>query len=155
MKWILALSAAVLLLASTAHAGDAGVEATIRKFDVAFNKGDVNAAKALHIAAPTIIDEVGPHFWSGPGAFDNWIADLGKSEAAEGKTDAQVAVGQPSREVISGDRAYVIVPSTYTFRQHGTTSREIAQMTFVLAKAPSGWKIAAWTWTGREGVPVR
>ena len=57
------------LSASAATANDAGVDATIKAFAAAFNKGDMKAAKALHVAAPTIIDEVAPHYWSGPAAF--------------------------------------------------------------------------------------
>lgn len=155
MKSTIALSAFALLFASAAQAGDAGVEATIRQFGDAFGKGDVAAAKALHIAAPSITDEVAPHHWSGAGAFDRWLADLGKSEAAAGQTDTTLVVGAPTREVVSGDRAYVIAPSTYTFKQKGLVLRETAQMTFVLGKGSSGWKIVAWTWTGPEGVPVR
>jgi hypothetical protein len=138
-----------------AQAGDAAVDSTIKKFGDAFNKGDVKTAKALHIAAPAIVDEVAPHYWSGPKAFDGWLADLAKSEAAEGKTDAVVALSAPTREVVSGAHAYVVVPSTYTFKQKGQTLREVAQMTFVLNKSKSGWKIASWTWTGAEGVPIR
>ena len=156
MKTVIALAAACgLLLASNAHAGDAAVEATIRKFGEAFNKGDTAAAKALHIAAPTIVDEVSPYFWSGPKAFDGWLADLAKAEAAAGKTGGQVTVGTPTREVVSAHSAYVVVPSTYSVKQKGVTLRETAQMTFVLTKQPSGWKIASWTWTGPEPVPVK
>ena len=156
MKSITVLTVvSLLLIGSAAHAGDAAVESTLRQFGQAFNKGDVKAAKALHVAAPTIVDEIGPHYWSGPKAFDSWLADLGKSEAAEGKTGGQVAINPPTREVVSGDSAYVIVPSTYTFKLKGVTLREVAQMTFVLTKGTSGWKILSWTWTGREGVPVK
>jgi ketosteroid isomerase-like protein len=154
MKLLVAVTAAIVMCAPAAQAADAGVEATIRQFGAAFNKGDVTAAKALHVAAPTIIDEVAPHSWSGLKAFDSWMADLGKSEAAEGKTDGQVAISAPTREVVSGDTAYVIVPSTYTYKQKGGRLREVAQMTFVLNKTASGWKIAAWVWTGKKGVPA-
>jgi len=152
MKILIALAA--LVCASAAQA-DPGVDTTIRHFGDAFNKGDVKVAKALHVAKPVIIDEVGPHLWTGPKAFDGWLADVAKSDAAEGKTDGQVALSAPTREVVSGDRAYVVVPSTYTFKQKGKTLRETAQMTFVLTKVLSDWKIAAWTWTGPEGVPVK
>ena len=136
-------------------AGNASVSATINKFAVAFNKGDMKAAKALHTAAPTIIDEVPPHFWSGANAFDSWGADLAKSEAAEGKSGGQVMIGGPTREEISGDHAYVVAPSTYTFRQKGRAMRETAQITFVLAKDAGAWKIASWTWTGPQAKPVK
>lgn len=65
---------------------------------------------ALAIVDEIGVDEIGPHYWSGPVAFDAWLADLGKSEAAEGKTDGQVAISAPTREIVSGERAYVIIP---------------------------------------------
>ena len=70
MKILIALAA--LVCASAAHA-DTGVDTTIRQFGDAFNKGDIKAAKALHVAKPVIIDEVGPHLWTGPMAFC-WLA---------------------------------------------------------------------------------
>ena len=152
MKILIALAA--LVCASAAQA-DTGVDTTIRQFSDAFNKGDVKAEKALYVAKPVIIDEVGPHLWTGPTAIDGWLADSAKSDAAEGKTDGRAALSAPTRELVSGDRAYVTVPSTYTFKQKGKTFRETAQMTFVLTKVSSNWKIAAWTWTGPEGVPVK
>ena len=156
MKSLVAFAGvSVLLLAPAARAADAAVEGVIQQFGAAFNKGDVNAARALHVASPVIVDEVAPHLWSGPKAFDSWLGDLGKSEAAEGKTGGVVAVSAPTREVVSGDRAYVIAPATYSFKQKGAAMREAAQMTFVLSKDASGWKIASWTWTGTEAEGVK
>jgi ketosteroid isomerase-like protein len=137
-------------------ANDAGVDATIKAFADAFNKGDLKAAKALHVASPVIVDEVPPHLWTGAKAFDSWGADLGKSEAAEGKSGGQVTIGVPSREVVSGNHAYAIAPTTYTFQQKGQTMRETAQMTLTLDKGAGGvWKIASWTWTGPEAKAVK
>src|SRR5262249_4183179 len=79
MKLSFALTGFVFLgLASMAHANDAAVDATIKQFADAFNKGDLKTAKALHVASPIIIDEVPPHLWTGMKAFDQWGADLGK-----------------------------------------------------------------------------
>lgn len=153
---VLAACLSALSLASAAQAADPAVESVIRQFNTAFNKGDVAGAKALHVAAPVIIDEfAAPYIWTGPQAFDGWIAGLAKSEAAQGKTDGQVAIGAPTREEVSNGRAYVIAPSTYTYRRKGVTYREVAQITFVMAKEASGWKVAAWTWTGAQGKPVK
>jgi ketosteroid isomerase-like protein len=155
MKVAIALSM-FLISASAAFANDAAVDATIKAFGDAFNKGDMKAAKALHTASPVIVDEVPPHLWTGAKAFDSWGADLGKSEAAEGRSGGKVTMGTPSREVISGNHAYVVVPTTYTFQQKGQTMREAAQMTLALDKDASGaWKIASWTWTGPEAKPVK
>ena len=147
--------ASLLLFASAAQAGDPGVDGAIGAFGSAFNKGDVVAAKAQLTGSPTIIDEVAPHSWSGPGSVDAWLGDLSKSEAAEGKTGAVVAIGAPNREVVSGDHAYAIAPSTYTFKQKGTLMRETGEMTFVLTKEPSGWKISSFVWTSPDAVPLR
>lgn len=156
MKSIALLAGAALLaLAPAVHAANPAVEAPVHQFLDSFNKGDVKAAKAAHVAAPSIIDEIAPHHWSGPAAFDTWVADLTKSEAAEGKSGGQVTLGKVSREVISGAHAYVTVPATYTFQQKGNTMHEVSQMTFVLAKMPTGWKIQAWTWTGPDASPVK
>ena len=49
----------------------------------------------------------------------------------------------------TSDRAYVVVPAVYSFKQRGAAMREAAQMTFVLKKSAAGsWLIDAWTWTG-------
>jgi ketosteroid isomerase-like protein len=155
MKSLIGLTGALVLMAAPmAYAGDAAVEGMIKQFADAFNKGDMKTAKAMHIAAPTITDEFAPYFWRGAKAFDSWGADLGKAEAAEGKSGGQVTIGAPTRENVSGNHAYVVAPSTYTFKQKGTTMRETSQIAIVLDKQASGWKIAAWTWTGPEAKPV-
>ncbi len=55
---------------------------------------------------------------------------------------------------IDGDRAYVVVPSVYTFKQAGVAMRERAQMTFTLKKGGGGWLIHGWTWTGPKAQKV-
>ena len=149
------LAIMALCLPVAAHAADTAVEAPIRTMVVAFNKGDIALAKSVHVAAPMIIDEpIAPFAWGGPTAFDDWIAALGKSEAAEGKSGGIVALGAAARETVMGDSAYVIVPSTYTFQQKGHTMRETGSMTFALTKQGTDWKIAAWAWTSPVAVPV-
>lgn len=147
--------ALALMTASVARAADPMVEAPIRAMLAAFNRGDVAAAKATHVAAPMILDEpTAPFAWSGPTAFDDWIAALGKSEADAGKTDGKVMLGTAIRESVMGDHAYVVMPSTYTFQQKGRTMRETGTMTVALVKQGADWKIQAWTWSSPEAAPV-
>lgn len=156
MKPLFALAAmSALLIAPAAYAGNPAVEAPIHQMIAGFNKGDIKAAKATHVASPMIMDEVAPYAWSGPNAFDSWLSALTKAEAAEGKTDGKVGIGAAVRETIVGDRAYVVTPSTYTFKQKGQTMREAGTFTFALAKGKAGWKIQAWTWTSPEAAPVK
>ena len=156
MKSLLVSTAVLMLMAAPmALAGDAGVVATMRQLTDAFTKLDMKALKALHVAAPAINDEFAPFHWSGANAFDSWLAGLGKSEASQGISGGQMAVGAPSREVITGSNAYIVAPASYTFKQKGMTLRETAQFTFILNKEASGWKVASWTWTSGEPQPVR
>ena len=142
MRGFSTLAIVALCLPGAATAADTAVEAPIRMMVAAFNKGDVALAKTTHVAAPMILDEpIAPYVWSGPTGFDDWIATLGKSEAAEGKSGGVVAIGPVTRETVTGDHAYVIFPSTYTFQQKGKTMRETGSMTFALVKQGTDWKI--------------
>jgi ketosteroid isomerase-like protein len=156
MKTLFALvTASALLAASAAFAGDAAVEAPIRQMTDGFNKGDIAAVKALHVPAPTIVDNVPPFIWTGPKAFDTWLGDLVKSETALGKTDGAVWFGEPVDEVVAGDRAYVVTPCAYTYKLKGQTVREAGMTAFVLVKTGGAWKIESWSWASPKGVAVQ
>jgi hypothetical protein len=149
------LAACAFLSASAAHAGDAAVEAPIRAMMTGFNKGDIAMVKAQHVAAPTIIDNVAPYRWSGAGGFDAWLNDLGKAEAAEGKSDGVVWFGDPVDEAVSGGRAYVVTPCSYTYQQKGMTMRETGMTSFVLVQVDGAWKVESWSWASPKAVAVK
>ena len=140
------------VLAATPDA--AAPRATIDNFIAAFNSGDATAAKATHEATPTIIDEPPPYLWSGREGFDRWVADQHKEALARGRTDEKVTLGKTRRTEMSDASAYVIVPATYSYIEKGVALAEPSQMTFVLKKGRSGWRISAWSWTGPRGRPV-
>jgi ketosteroid isomerase-like protein len=149
--------AGVLLLAAApaTWAGDAGVDAVIRQFADALHAGDMKAAKALLAKRVIIFDDTAPYYWGGPNAMENWLADRGKETTADGITDGDAVLGPIPREVVSGPHAYVIVPATYSYKQKGVAMHQPSQLTYILNKDASGWKIASWTWTGPEATPVK
>lgn len=149
--------AAALLLAFVpgAKATGADVETTISQFSAALHAGDGKAAKTFLTARTVILDDVAPYYWGGANAFDSWQADLAKASTARGMSEEDAALGAPSRVEVSGDRAYAILPATHTFKMKGRVMREAAQLTFILAKGPAGWKITSWAWTGPKATPVR
>jgi hypothetical protein len=142
----------VLALAapSVMSAADAQLMAPIQKFIDSFNKGDSAGAAATHSATDdlAITDEVPPFSWRGAKAFSAWAADLESDSKKKGITDQMVTIRAATREETDGQRAYVVVPAVYTFKQKGVAMREAAQMTFVLKKGAAGWLIHGWTWTG-------
>ena len=156
MKTLFALAAGAAISVSSPALADPTVEAPIRAMERAFNAGDLAAAKATHVAAPSITDEAAaPFVWTGPTAFDDWTGTMGRTEAARGRTGGQVSFGRATRETVEGDRAYVFMPSSYTFQQGGRSMRETGTITFALVKHGDGWKIQAWTWTSPAAVPAR
>jgi hypothetical protein len=133
-----------------AQTADPQLMAPIHKFIDAFNKGDSAGAAATHAAGTdlAIIDEVPPFLWRGPQAFQAWAAALDADSKKHGMTDQKVTIGAATRAEIDGDSAYVVVPSTFAFKEKGVAMREKAQMTFTLKKGAGGWLIHGWTWTG-------
>jgi len=150
---VLALCAAcVLSIAAAAQ----DVTAPINQMLKAFNTGDVKAIAAVYASGDiSITDEVPPFHWSGAGANDAWLADLAKAEKAAGMTETKVGFGAPVRTETSGDSAYVVVPTTYSWKQGGQAMTENAVMTFVLHKESGAWKIAGWTWSGHKPHPAK
>lgn len=146
---------AALLVAPMASARDAGIATTIKTMMDGFNKGDIAAVKAIHIVDPTIVDNVAPFVWSGPGSFGKWLGDLGKAEAAAGKTEGNVWFGESVDEQIAGDTAYVVAPCRYTYKQGGKTVREEGFIAFVLVKVGVAWKVSSWTWASPAGAEVK
>ena len=141
---------AIVLLAPIAFAATpADVTAPIKQFIDGFNTGDVKSAYAAYAPGTfTIIDEFAPHCWIGPNAAHEWAADYDKHATATGVTDGLVKYDAPTRSVIDGDTAYVVIPALYTYKEHGQPVAEEGQMTFVLHAETAGWKIQGWTWTG-------
>jgi hypothetical protein len=147
------LAAGLVAIPTLATAADDGAVTTVRAFIDAFNKGDLAGAQATNAADESIIDEVPPHEWHGPGAFQAWLADLGKTSTAAGQTDEKVTLGQVVRDQIDGDTAYVVVKVTFNYLQHGKPVVEPAEISAALANQGGAWKITGWAWAGEVPQP--
>jgi len=90
----------------------------------------------------------------GPHAPQDWAADYEKHARATGVADGIVKYGAATRTEIEGDAAYVIVPTTYLYKERGQSMEEEGQMTFVLHAGATGWKIRSWTWSGVKPHPA-
>jgi ketosteroid isomerase-like protein len=155
-KSFLAFLLIVLLAPTSFAATPAEVTAPIHQFIDGFNTGDVKSAYAAYAPGTiTIIDEFAPHRWIGPNAAHQWAADYDKHAAATGVADGVVKLGEPTRSVVDGDTAYVVVPGLYTYKEKGTPTAEEGQFAFVLRGGAGGWKISGWTWTGQTPHPAK
>jgi hypothetical protein len=154
-KIVLALLVS-LLAVPRMPAATPDVTAPIHQFIDGFNAGDTKSAYAAYASGDiTIVDEFAPHRWIGPHAAQDWAADYDKHAQATGVSDGMVKYGAPTRTEIEGDAAYVIIPTTYLYKERGKPTAEEGQVTFVLHAEAGGWKIQSWTWAGVKPHPPK
>ena len=111
------------------------------------HKGDTKAAAAACADQTSILDEFPPHEWHGSGACAKWMSDYDADAKKNGITDGVVTLSTPSHVDISADRAYVVVPANYAFKQKGKPVNEVGSIiTLALQKSAAGWRITGWSW---------
>jgi ketosteroid isomerase-like protein len=142
MNRVVIALAVSLLTAGSALASDKGDIMAVLKQWISGEAGTV--ATCADDAA--VIDDIPPFEWHGPGACSRWQKDNDAYTQGEGTTNATFAMGKPQQLIISGDRAYVVLPTTFAATQRGKRLRETATSTVVLHKTAAGWRITAWTW---------
>ena len=131
-----------LLAASSALASDQDDIMAVLKQWISGPAGSV----AVCADDAAVIDNLPPFEWHGPGACSKWQKDNDAYAQKEGITEASGTLGEPQQLIVSGDRAYVVLPTMFSFKQKGKRTTEIATSTLVLHKTGAGWRIAAWTW---------
>ncbi len=109
---------------------------------------DADEAKAVAACADdaSVIDDIPPFEWHGPGACSRWQKDYDAYVQKEGMTDATGTIGKPRQLIISGDRAYAVVPTTFAFTKQGKPVKVGATTTFSLHRTAAGWRITGWAW---------
>jgi hypothetical protein len=142
MNKVLIALVVTVLTAGPATASDQGDIMAVLKQWISGEAGTV--ATCADDAA--VIDDIPPFEWHGPGACSKWQKDNDAYIQKEGTTDAVGTIGNPQQLIISGDRAYVVLPTTFAFTQKGKRVTENATSTLVLHKTAAGWRITAWTW---------
>jgi hypothetical protein len=146
-KLLLALAVTLLAARPTTASAQADVMVTVLQFVDAFNKGDTKVAAAACAAQTSILDEFPPHEWHGADACTKWMSDYDADAKKNGITDGVVTLGTPRHVDITADRAYVVVPADYTFKQKGKAVKETGSiLTLALQKGAGGWRITGWAW---------
>ena len=121
--------------------------AVIKEFESDFNNGNSNWVQ-LCADQTSIIDEFPPYAWSGSGACSQWGKDYDADAKKNSVTDPSVWFGTAKHLDISGDRAYVVLPASYSYKQNGKPVKEAgATLTIALQKSGNNWRITAWSWS--------
>ncbi len=142
-----AIALMIVSTAPLAAQANTAVLTPVHQFVDAFNAGDAKTAAATCATQTSIIDEFPPHEWHGTGACAVWMRDYDANAAKEGIAGGVVTLGAPTHVDVSGDRAYIVIPSDYTFTQRGKPMKETGSMfTFALRRTAAGWRITGWSW---------
>jgi ketosteroid isomerase-like protein len=153
---------AVALALSLAAGGATGqlspdsgpVLATITRMTDAVNRGDMPTAFAAFTPGPTIVEDLAPYRWSGPGTPQAWVEGMGANAQAHGITVINMKLGPPTRIDLTNDHAYAIVPGrlSYTLKD-GHSEHADGLITFILLRAGGDWKIDTLVWSGPAAKP--
>jgi ketosteroid isomerase-like protein len=147
LKILFALAFTVVATLPAAATDKTEVVATVRKFVDSFNKGDMKALTATCADQVSIIDEFPPYEWHGAGACTKWTDDYGADAKKNGITDSSLTLGAPLHVDVTADRAYVVVPANYKFKQNGKAVQETGStLTIALQKSGDAWRITGWAW---------
>jgi ketosteroid isomerase-like protein len=151
MRRFLTALVAALAVGAALPAGaspESDVMATIHQFVDGFNRGDTKAMLAACATQASIIDEFPPHEWEGPNACEGWATDQAADSKRNGITNSIVTLGAPWYVSVTGSRAYVVVPATYTYKANGKPQSEHDSIfTVALRKLAAGWRITGWAWS--------
>lgn len=146
-KLLIALAVAVVIAGPTAASEKTDVMAVIKQFVDGFNKGDAKSALMTCADQNSIIDDIPPHEWHGAGACSKWFNDYDAEAKKNEITDGIVTLGAPRHVDVTGDRAYAVVPASFTYKEKGKPVKETGSIiTVALQKAASGWHITGWAW---------
>ena len=122
--------------------------AAVQTYIDAFNVGDVDAMAAVFADSASILDGMAPHLWHGANATRDWYSDVLVEGEHLGASGYVVEIGDPLHNAITGDSAYVVVPTTMTFDLRGKAITQTgAFFTVALHRSAEEWRIAAWAWT--------
>jgi len=139
-----AIAPALVLAIFCIGAAPPGPMAPVRQFVDGFNHGDAETIFAACSSATGIIDDFPPHAWM---SCSDWYKAFVAFAKQDGDTDAFVALGTPTLVDVTGRVAYVVVPTTYTFKHHGKpVTQSGSTWTLVVKNTSAGWRITDWAW---------
>ncbi len=143
-----AMAFAVVCAPKPAAASDSSdVMSAINKAVAAFNKGDMKTWTASCASPSSVIDDFPPHEWQGANACADWANSYAAFSKENGITGGMVTLGTPWHVAVTGDRAYVVTPASYTYKENGKPMKESGStFTLALKKTAAGWLFTGWVW---------
>lgn len=121
---------------------------TIHQAVMDFNNGHYAAWTAACTSSAVVTDDFPPYIWSGANACNNWLSSWRTFSIGQKISNVTVTFGAPIHMAVGGGMAYIVLPATLRFNQHGKPVRMGGNvMTIVMRKGTGGdWKMTGWAW---------
>jgi ketosteroid isomerase-like protein len=144
------VSAAAPLGAAAAPVDDA--KATVQRFVDGMNAGDPRVL-SLCAQSATVVDDMAPYVWAGPGACTRWIQDLIANMKDTGTTAIHATFDPATMADVHEKTAYVVFPAKFVMTTKGAQVTKTGVMTFVMDQGADGWKFTHVTWARTAQTP--
>lgn len=118
----------------------------IRTYVGAANAGNREQLVSAFTFDSVIVDEFAPFRFAAPNAAAHWFDGFVADQKATGVSAAAIAFTRPKFVTVDGRRAYVVLPTVYTYKLRGKPAKETGSLAFTLVERGSRWKIASMAW---------
>jgi hypothetical protein len=117
----------------------------------AANKNIDAAVVSNFMPSVVLVDDLPPYVFRGPAAdaISDWSKAYGTDSEKNEITDFSMKLLKPRRVAVSGDRAYIILPAIYSFKQRLKPTQTRGIITATLERVNKKWLIATWSWAGQ------
>jgi ketosteroid isomerase-like protein len=124
----------------------ADVMVPVRQFVDSYSRDDLQAITAACTDQTSIVYDVPPYEWHGPGACVRWLEDVRAEGIKLAITDAVAVLHEPRHIMIRNEHAYVVATVDYSYKIQGKRGEELGgSMVFVLQKSDGTWRIVGLT----------
>jgi len=124
-------------------------EELLKQADDSKVQAEMDKAMGYYAPAATVVDDLPPYRWTGPGAGGAWLTAMGANAQKLGISGIEMRVAQVTRVDVAADHAYAVAPGRLSLTyKDGHVERAEGQLAFTLTRTPGGWKIDTQTWTG-------
>jgi hypothetical protein len=126
------------------------VKAAIRHLIADSNSGNDEAFKSDITEPALFIDEYAPFHWRG--AKDGWLNTFNAYNKDNGVTAAKTTILAFRHVNVGEGRAYVVLKSLYTYKQHRKLKKEPGEEVFTLANVSGEWLVNGYVWFSKDTV---
>jgi ketosteroid isomerase-like protein len=140
------VAAAFTVSAHAASAAPSAVLAPIATLVRTSNTGDRAAFLKLFTPDAAVVDNFAPYRFAPPNGPAKWYDGFGADAAASGSTDGVISTRTPKYVHVTGDHAWIVMPTEYRYKLKGKPELETGSLVFTESRLHGTWLITSMSW---------